>query len=84
MRGRGVSQERQFSVATMGQYAKFCRERPSYHHSWPNQLRVMDWVHERRIEMLAEGRPHWVPSVEDFERGVRDCWDDLGEKNALS
>jgi len=37
----------------------------------------MDWIDERRIEMLAEGRPHWVPSMDDFEHAMRDCWDDL-------
>jgi len=37
----------------------------------------MDWVDERRIEMLAEGRPHWVPSMQDFEQAERDCGDDL-------
>jgi hypothetical protein len=31
----------------------------------------------RRIEMLAEGRHHWVPSTRDFEQAERDCWDDL-------
>ena len=38
---------------------------------------LMDWIDERRIEMLAEGRRHWVPSSWDFERAMWDCWDDL-------
>jgi len=48
-----------------------------YHHSMANQIRIFDWIDERRIEMLAEGRPHWVPSTHDFEQAMRDCWDDL-------
>jgi hypothetical protein len=31
----------------------------------------------RRIEMLAEGRPHWVPTLDDFAWAARDCGDDL-------
>jgi hypothetical protein len=42
-----------------------------------NYLMLMDWIDERRIEMQAEGRRHWVPSSWDFERAMRDCWDDL-------
>jgi len=38
---------------------------------------LMHWIDERRIEMQAEGRQHWVPSVRDFEQAMRDCWDDL-------
>jgi len=37
----------------------------------------MDWIDERRIEMRAEGRLHWVPSERDFEQAARDCADDL-------
>jgi hypothetical protein len=37
----------------------------------------MHWIDERRIEMQAEGRRHWVPSTYDFERAMWDCWDDL-------
>jgi porphobilinogen synthase len=37
----------------------------------------MGWIDERRIEMLAEGRRHWVPSLWEFEQAMRDCWDDL-------
>ena len=40
---------------------------------------LMDWIDERRIEMQAEGRRHWVPSMRDFEQAMRDCWDDLSE-----
>jgi len=50
---------------------------PAYHPCWANQLRIFDWIDERRIEMVAEGRPHWVPSMNDFEQAERDCWDDL-------
>jgi hypothetical protein len=42
-----------------------------------NYLMLMDWIDERRIEMQAEGRRHWVPSSWDFEQAMRDCWDDL-------
>jgi hypothetical protein len=38
---------------------------------------LMYWIDERRIEMQAEGRRHWVPAVRDFEQAMRDCWDDL-------
>jgi len=31
----------------------------------------------RRIEMLAEGRHHWDPSMHNFEHAMWDCWDDL-------
>jgi hypothetical protein len=35
-------------------------------------------LESRRLERRrAEGRPHWVPSMRDFEMAVRDCWDDL-------
>jgi hypothetical protein len=38
-----------------------------------NYLMLMDWIDERRIEMQAEGRRHWVPSSWDFEQAMRDC-----------
>jgi len=69
--------QRQNSLATFLAYLKFCRQHPAYHPCCANQLRIFDWVDERRIEMLAEGRPHWVPSLRDFEMAERDCWDDL-------
>lgn len=37
----------------------------------------MRWIDERREEMLAEGRPHWVPSEHDYWQAMRDSWDDL-------
>jgi len=74
LRGRT---QRQNDLAIFLAYLKFCRLRPAYHPSWANQLRIMDWIDELRIEMLAEGRPHWVPSMRDFEMAERDCCDDL-------
>lgn len=44
----------------------------------------LDWVDERRIEMRAEGRHHWVPSMRDFEMAERDCWDDLVKRGYWS
>jgi hypothetical protein len=40
----------------------------------------MDWIDERRIEMEAEGRRYWVPTMRDFERAMWDCWDDLAKE----
>ncbi len=74
LRGRT---QRQNDLATFLAYLKFCRLHPAYHPCWANQLHILDWIDERRIEMLAEGRPHWVPSERDFEQAMRDCWDDL-------
>jgi hypothetical protein len=64
-------------VATFLAYLDFCRLHSRYHHSMPNQIQLFEWIADRRIEMLAEGRPHWVPSTDDFQRAARDCWDDL-------
>lgn len=69
--------QRQNSLATFLRYLKFCRLHRAYHPCLANQLRIFNWIDERRIEMTAEGRPHWVPSDRDFEQAVRDCWDDL-------
>jgi len=69
--------QRRNDLATFLSYLKFCRLHPSYHDCIANQLRIFDWVDERRIEMLAEGRRHWVPNDRDFEQAMRDCWDDL-------
>jgi len=69
--------QRQNNLATFMEYLRFCRLHPAYHPGWANQLHILDWIDERRIEMLAEGRHHWVPSTHDFEMAVRDCWDDL-------
>jgi hypothetical protein len=68
---------RQNDLATFLSYLKFCRQHPAYHDCIANQLRIFDWIDERRIEMRADGRPHWVPSTGDFEQAERDCWDDL-------
>jgi hypothetical protein len=68
---------RQNDLATFLSYLKFCRRHRACHDCIANQLRIMDWIDERRIEMRAEGRPHWVPSMRDFEMAERDCWDDL-------
>lgn len=64
-------------LASFLQYLRFCRQHPAYHACIANQLRIFHWIDERRIEMLAEGRPHWVPTDRDFEQAERDCWDDL-------
>ena len=69
--------QRQNSLATFLAYLKFCRLYPAYHDCIANQIRIFDWIDERRIEMLAEGRPHWVPTDRDFWLAMRDCWDDL-------
>jgi hypothetical protein len=69
--------QRRNDLATFLSYLKFCRQHPAYHACFANQLRIFDWIDEHRIEMLAEGRPHWVPSTRDFEMAERDCWDDL-------
>jgi len=69
--------QRQNSLATFLAYLRFCRQYPAYNSCIANQLRIFDWVDERRIEMLAEGRPHWVPSDRDFWLAMRDCRDDL-------
>jgi hypothetical protein len=74
LRGRT---QRQNDLATFIAYLKFCRRHPAYDPCWANQLRIFDWIDERRIEMLAEGRPHWVPSEHDYWQAMRDCWDDL-------
>ena len=69
--------QRQNNLATVIAYHRFCHLNSSYHHSMANQIRIFDWIDERRIEMLAEGRTHWVPSMRDFWLAMRDCWDDL-------
>ena len=69
--------QQRISVATTLAYHRFRRECLAYHHTLGNYLMLMHWIDQRRIEMLAEGRRHWVPSVRDFEQAMRDCWDDL-------
>ena len=69
--------QRQNDLASFIEYLRFCRLHPAYHPCWSNQFRIFDWIDERRIEMLAEGRPHWVPNDRDFEHAMWDCWDDL-------
>jgi hypothetical protein len=69
--------QRQNDLATFLSYLRFCRLHRAYHDCIANQLRIFDWIDERRIEMLAEGRPHWVPTDSDFWQAMRDCWDDL-------
>ena len=70
-------EQQQISVASIIAYSRFRCECSQYHHSLGNYLMLMDWIDERRIEMQAEGRRHWVPSVRDFEQAMRYCWDDL-------
>jgi hypothetical protein len=69
--------ERQIRLATIARYSQFCRRTSAYRHCMANQLHIMNWIDERRIEMTAEGRPRWVPSVDDFWQAARDCGDDL-------
>jgi len=69
--------QRRNRLATILAYHRFCCEHRRYPHTMSNQLQIMRWVDDRRIEMLAEGRPHWVPSMDDFEHAMWDCWDDL-------
>lgn len=69
--------QRQNNLATFLAYLKFRRLDSTYFDCMANQMQIFRWIDERRIEMLAEGRPHWVPSLDDFDRAVRDCWDDL-------
>lgn len=69
--------QRQNSLATFIEYLRFCRQHPAYDACIANQFRIFDWIDERRIEMLAEGRRHWVPSERDFWLAMLDCWDDL-------
>ena len=69
--------QQQIKVATTLAYHKFRCECSVYHHTLGNYLMLMHWIDERRIEMQAEGRRYWVPSVRDFEQALRDCWDDL-------
>jgi hypothetical protein len=78
-RTRPLSQREQqrITAATTRAYFRFCNECSAYHHSVGNYLMLMDWIDERRIEMQAEGRRYWVPSIRDFEQAMRDCWDDL-------
>ena len=78
-RTRPLSQRSQWqnSIATTLAYHRFRRESSRYHHTIANYLMLMDWIDERRIEMQAEGRRFWVPSVRDVEQAMRDCWDDL-------
>ena len=69
--------QQRVSLATTIAYSRFRCECSAYHHTLGNYLMLMHWIDERRIEMQAEGRRHWVPSVRDFEQAMRDCWDDL-------
>jgi len=67
----------QIEIATIITHCTFCGSHPEYYECWANQIRIMDWLDDRHIEMVAEGRPHWIPSMNDFERVARDCGDDL-------
>ena len=69
--------QQRIRVATTLAYHRFRCESSRYHHTIANYLMLMGWIDERRIEMLAEGRRHWVPSLWEFEQAMRDCWDDL-------
>jgi len=72
--------EQQIRLATSQAYFRFRDECPTYPHNVANYLKIMYWIDERRIEMLAEGRRYWVPTDGDFWQAVRDCWDDLAKE----
>ena len=72
--------EQQIRVATARSYITFCNECSAYPNNLANYLTIMDWIDERRIEMLAEGRRYWVPTDMDFWQAERDCWDDLVQR----
>jgi hypothetical protein len=78
-RPQPLSQREQLQIrcATARAYFRFCNECSAYPHNLANYLTIMDWIDERRIEMLAEGRPRWVLSEHDYWQAMRDCWDDL-------
>jgi len=69
--------QRRNSLATFMAYLQFCRENPRYYPCFANQLRIMDWVSERRKEMIEEGRRNWVPTQRDYWLALWDCWDGL-------
>ncbi len=79
MARRAISRrtKRQNDLATFLAYRKFCRLHPAYDACISNQIHIFGWIEERRIEMRAEGRHHWVPSEHDFWQAMRDCWDDI-------
>ena len=77
MRPLSQKAQRQNDLATIIAYHRFCCKNSRYHHTMANQLHIFRWLDERRIEMLADGRPHWVPNDRDFEHAMWDCWDDL-------
>lgn len=78
-RPRPLSQreQQQIRLATVRAYFRFCDECSMYPHNLANYLLLTHWIDERRIEMEAQGRRHWVPNDWDFWRAERDCWDDL-------
>jgi len=76
--------QRRSDIATILAYERFCRLHPAYRHSMSNQIRIFEWLDVRRVEMRAEGRAHWVPSMRDFEMAERDCWDDLLGTNGVN
>lgn len=72
--------QQQLRLATARAYFRFCKECSTYPHNVANYLLLVGWIDERRIEMLAEGRRHWVPTDWDFWQAMRDCWDDLANE----
>ena len=61
-------------------YHRFCRENSRYHHTMSNQLHMIRWVDDRRIEMLAEARPHWGSLDERLRARDVGFWDDLVQR----
>lgn len=78
-RSPAISQtdQRRNAFAGFVAYLRFCQNTPMYLHTMANQLQLMQWIDERRVEMLAGGRMRWVPSEHDYWQAMRDCWDDL-------
>lgn len=63
MENHSQTRQRRNRLVTFIAYLRFCQNTPMYPDSLANQLQIMRWIDERRIEMLAEGRPHWVPLI---------------------
>jgi len=55
MKSHSKTDQGRNSLATFMAYLQFCRENPHYAPCFGNQLRIMDWIDERRIEMEAVG-----------------------------
>lgn len=43
----------QINLANFFAYTRFCRSHREYYECWGNQIRIMDWIDDRRIEMMG-------------------------------